>query len=175
MTFNGLMYWDDRNDTFNSSLESRLAQSLPIVEWMGINDLVYLTRLDSDDMLSKTAVDHIQAPLPVPVEALVFKKGYVYNKELDELAEWNPPANPPFHTLIMSRETFIDPKKHLAFYKNFKSHEDITEQMSYLTLPDYQYCVFTHNPQYHISTSWSHPFKGRLIDNKEEIKKDFGI
>lgn len=177
MTFDGLMYWDDRNETVNNNLEQRINSSLISLRLLDLGDLIYLTRLDSDDMLSRMAVDHIQHGWVINVEALVFRKGYIYNKELDQLAKWEPPTNPPFHTLVMSRETFLDPKKHLAFYKNFKSHEDIVEQFSYLTLPDGQFCVFTHNPEMHISTVWGHKFKGDLIpeEDKEKIKQEFGI
>lgn len=174
-TFYGLMYHDDRNEERNLTLEYRL--KLALAEWNMETDFVYLTRLDSDDMLSKMAVDHIQHGLAAMVEALVFRKGYIYNQELDQLAKWEPPTNPPFHTLIMPKETFLDPRKHLAFYKNFKSHEDIVEQFSYLTLPDYQYCVFTHNPTMHISTNFNHKFRGELIPEQDKlaILKEFGI
>jgi hypothetical protein len=213
MTFNGLMYWDDkynkdvtskikncarvvrgcwRNKTWfdlipslyevlfkdkNKNLKERLDKSLGIInnEITGV-DYIYVTRLDSDDMLYKTAIQEIQDQPIANQKGYVFNKGFIYNDSTRELAEYIPSANPPFHTILFPADIFFNSKKHLEYYKDFKSHEDIPRVFEPVVLmPDHRYCVLTHNPANHISTIWNHPFKGKLIENKEEILKGFGL
>lgn len=180
MTFDGLMYHDDRNDESNTTLRERLLASLAHERLGQDADWVYLTRIDSDDMFHRDVVQLIQDQEPFE-GALTLQNGYVYNKETKELAEWNPLTCPPFFTLMMKGETFFDIDKHLAFYGDWKSHED-TARMKHKVLwrgdnrIDRLYCVLTHDPENHISTSFSHPFRGKqIVDNKLDILSDFGI
>lgn len=87
---------------------------------------------------------------------------------------------------------FYDPKTNPPFHtlflgrldgyleaiKNYKSHEDVFK----LGLPvrlirdERLYCVGIHNPKNHISTIWNHPFRGEIItEGKYEILKQFDI
>lgn len=175
ITFYGLIYHDDKNEENNKTLEYRLKRSLepiaPAYDWY------YLTRIDSDDMFHKDVVQLIQDQEPFE-GALTLQLGYVYNKDTQEVAEWNPLTNPPFHTIMIKRETFFDPEKHLNAYHGFKSHEDIAK-LKHKVLwrgdnrTDRLYMVLTHNPKMHISTTWEHPFKGKNLSN--QVLKDFGI
>ncbi len=179
-SYDGLIYFDDRNQENNATLHKRLFRS---IERLGYYfkrkeaDWIYLTRIDSDDMFHKDVVQLIQDQEPFE-GALTLQNGLIYNKDTQEVAEWNPLTNPPFHTLMMKRETFFDPSKHILAYGGFKSHEDIA-RLKHKVLwrgdnrMDRLYCVFTHNPAMHISTTWEHPFKGKLLD--KELIKDFGI
>lgn len=86
--------------------------------------------------------------------------------------------NPPFHTIIFDAETFFDPTKHLDYYGEFKSHEDITRVFTHLILPDFRYCVVAHKPMNQISTIFSHPFRGKMIldeNQKREVLTEFGL
>jgi hypothetical protein len=200
LTFDGLMYYDDKfsdgfmnkaknigrcvrdwvrnNRSFvdvmggigeiyinkNKTLESRLRHSLSVLEPICKDaPWITVTRVDSDDMFHKQAVEIIQKCDPFH-GALVCKKGLIYNTETNELAEWNPPTNPPFHTIFFEHDTFFNSKRYLDYFKNFKSHEDIPKIFQSVVLPDYFYCVTTHNPKNHISTIWNHPFRGKLLD-----------
>lgn len=162
----------------NSTLEKRLLNSLELIQDnFPFASLVYLTRLDSDDMLKNTMVKDIQS-IPPFQGALVCKNGYIYNETTKELAEYVPHMNPPFHTIIFPANKFFNAKKHLAYYKDFKSHEDIPRIFNTKQLSNGSYCVFTHNPKYHISTVWNHPFKRGIITNKSKkskILRSFGI
>ena len=211
MTFDGLMYWDDkfsrdpisrlknvarigrkcwREKDFsnfisgtkqmfkdkNGTLEKRLTSSLGILkQHFSDTDFVYVTRIDSDDMFKNTVVETLQS-IPPKTESFIFRNGFVYNKETKELAEWNPPTNPPFHTIIFTKEVFFNAKKYLEYYGNWKSHEDTPKIFTYARLPDYNYCVLVHNRANQISTLWDHPFRGKIIEeNKQYILKLFGI
>ncbi len=194
VTYHGLLYHDDKNEGNNLTLEPRVRFSVDQIYKRFIQfkdhqnekswDFIYLTRIDSDDMFRENAIEliqtidetHLDNP---PTKALTFQLGYVYNKDTNELAEWNPLTNPPFHTIIFPRGVFFDAKKHIDWYEGFKSHEDIA-RLPHRVLwqgdnrQDRLYCVLIHNPEMHISTNWDHPFRGKLIiEGKEEILKQF--
>ena len=162
----------------NGTLKLRLASSLDNLKQHFYDaDYVYVTRIDSDDMFRNTVIETIQS-IPIQSESLVFRKGFVYNKQTGELAEWNPKTNPPFHTLIFKRDTFFDAKKHLELYGDWKSHEDTPKIFTYIRLPDYNYCVLVHSAVNQISTIWNHPFRKEIKLSEEEKKtilNSFGI
>lgn len=214
MTFDGLMYWDDkfskglfsrlkniarigrkcwRTKDFsnfingskqifkdkNGTLLKRLDSSLQVLkQHFGDTDYVYVTRIDSDDMFKNTVIEIIQTFPPEKAESLVFDKGFVYNEETKELAEWGPENNPPFHTIIFKKEVFFDATKHLEYFGNWKSHEDTPKVFTYNRLPDYHYCVLVHNKANQISTIWNHQFRKDIKLTDEERKTiltSFGI
>src|SRR5258708_29380716 len=119
-TFDGLIYKDDKNEESNETLLYRLKRSLELIA--PAYDWYYLTRIDSDDMFNKDVVQLIQDQEP-NVKALTLQLGFVYNKDTNEVAEWNPLTNPPFHTIRFPREVFFDAQSHLDRYEGFKSHE----------------------------------------------------
>ena len=200
MTFDGLMYFDDKfsqkpkdmamnfarllrqcwrngncKGLLNSSIEifkgknktlkSRLSRSLAKIQriFFGV-DMMYVTRIDSDDMFHKEAIEEIQAETREPGTALVYTKGYVYNAETREYAEWNPKTNPPFHTIIFNERDFFDPWLYLKTMKGYRSHEDVPKAFKVKVLSDGKYCVVVHGKGNHISTVWNHPFKGEIVD-----------
>lgn len=145
--------WEDKN----KSLPERLTASLSkLKNTIGQADWIYMTRLDSDDMLHREAVSLIQAQEPTERKALVMDKGYMYNTETGQVAEWLPPTCPPFTTVIFPGETFFDPEKHLSYYGTFTSHEDYPKVFNAETLDLYKYCVTAHGKD-HISTAWDVP------------------
>ena len=163
----------------NGTLEKRLASSLSVLkQHFGDTEYVYVTRIDSDDMFKNNVLELIQSCDPAITESLIFRKGMVYNKDTKELAEWDPKTNPPFHTIVFSKETFFDAKKYLEYFSDWKSHEDTPKVFKYIRLPDYLYCVLVHNRTNQISTIWNHPFKKDIKVTDEEKKTilgNFGI
>lgn len=206
MTFDGLMYHDDKysnafltrcmngariirdcvrekrlwmrgefSELFynkNKTLLSRLRHSLSFLEKLyGRNDIVFLTRIDSDDMFHKDAVREINTIPLYSHTALMFQNGYIYDINTKKVAEWNPTTNPPFHTILFSGDDFYDAEKHLAYYKDFKSHEDIPRVFDTIRLNEGKYCVTIN--QDHISTVWDHPFRGKEV--AIAVLNDFGV
>lgn len=150
----------------NKTLVSRMKKSLAVLEpYFGNSSMITMTRIDSDDLFHHMAVEIIQNFEPAP-GALVCGKGLIYNTETKELAEWNPPTNPPFHTIMMSARFFFKSEIHYDIMREYKSHEDVTKMFQCRKLPDYFYCVTTHNPKNHISTIWNHPFKGWMVESE---------
>lgn len=150
----------DKNASLLKRLEKALYELNKINEFKDAN-YIYVTRIDSDDMFHREAIAEIQTVQPFD-GALIYKKGYVYNSETKELAEWVPKNNPPFHTIIFLGSRFFNPLEHLRYYKDFKSHEDIPRCFKTKELSDFKYCVLIHKQ--HISTHWNHEFRGQKVD-----------
>lgn len=208
LTFDGLMYWDDKFtpglwpkalnfarivrgflrgqgwrfnllEDRNVTLGSRLASSLSILApyFRDVN-WVYLTRIDSDDMFRNDVVETIQSVQPF-LGAIGMKDGYMYNVDTDEIAQYHPHTNPPFHTIIFPQPIFFDARMHLRYMGGFKSHEDIPKIFKTELLLDGMYCVLTHNPKNHISTGWNHPFRKHIYHRDDTlyyyIRESFGL
>ena len=168
-----LEVYENKNATLPQRLEIALGQ---FEKYFRGADYVYVTRVDSDDMFRKEAFSEILEQSPAEFEAFVRNKGFLYNKDTGRLAEWLPPTNPPFHTIVFKRNVFFDPKLHLLHMAGFRSHEDITRIFKTKQLSDYQYCILVDNSNQHISTIWEHPFRGKdLTDGTHEIMNEFGI
>lgn len=165
------LVWHDKNST----LLQRLAEALPKLGLIE-EDMVLLTRIDSDDMFHQDYVQIVQEHIDWAQVSLC-STGYIYNTTTGELATWEPDTNPPFHTIVFINGEFTDPQRHLTKYKDFRSHEDIPRIFPVHNLLKDRYCVTTHNPKNHISTTWNHPFRGSIItdQSKEEILKSFGL
>lgn len=151
--------WEDKNKTLSARLASTLAD---LKELVGDKyDWVYVTQLDSDDMLHQDAVDLIQSHTPDYKKALVMDKGYMYNVVTGQLGEWLPPTCPPFSTVIFPGSVFFNAQRYLEYYGSFRTHEDIPHAFNAETLDMYKYCVTVHG-KHHISTSWDVPVPKRL-------------
>lgn len=150
--------WENKNAT----LPKRLAKSLDVLlRELGTDaDWVYMTRLDSDDMFHREAVNLIQSQEPGLNRSLVFTDGYIYNAQTGQVAEWNPPTNPPFHTITFPVSSFFDPKEHLRYYGSFKTHEDAVTAFNPVYLDMNRYMVSYHGK--HISTDWNSPLPKRI-------------
>lgn len=145
--------WEDKNE----SLIYRLKESLhTLQDVVGSDyDWIYLTRIDSDDMFHRQTIDLIQHQEPEERKALIFDKGFIYNIKTKQLADWNPPTNPPFHTIIFPGGIFFDAYRHKAYYSSFKTHEDIPKVFKAEVLDDKKYMVTYHGKQ--VSTDWDSP------------------
>lgn len=152
--------WENKNDTLLARLTRSLSQ---LKESIGDSyEWVYLTRIDSDDMFHKDVVALLQAQAPAYRRGLTFKDGLMYNTITGQLAEWLPPTNPPFHTIIFPASTFLDAHAHKEYYRDFHSHEDTTRVFDCINLDDNKYCVTAHGKD-HISTSWDVPLAKRAF------------
>lgn len=171
--FTGLFHsiWQLRHNK-NSTLKKRLAKSLSQIK-LPKADYIYLTRLDSDDMLHYLAVERIQEIEPKIRRAIVMKTGYIYDTNTGKIAEYHPDTNPPFHTITFPRSVFFNPRLHEEYYGPFKSHEDITKVFNPTILGSGYYCVVIHNKENHISTLWNHPFRKEEITNPQDVLKVF--
>lgn len=155
----------------NSTLLDRLAKSLfRLKRYFNEAEVILMTRIDSDDMISQNTVQNIQGAAQVG-HAIVLDHGYILNTDTGEWALYNPTTNPPFYTLVFERNDFFQPDFHLEFYKGFQSHEDIPRLFPLITIGS-AYCVTVRNPKMHISTVWNHPFRGKIIPSQAH---DFGI
>lgn len=209
MTFDGLMYWDDKfggallqrllnmarvvrrayrsrdwrlfkvvlqvfTNSKNKTLLARLGRSLAVLsEDLPPAETIYLSRIDSDDMFHQ---DYVRAVKGTGRPSLC-TSGYIYDHFTQELAYWNPPTSPPFHTIAFDGQSFFIPRQHLRTYGGYTSHEDAPKVFeTHHTLPPGMYCILTHQPKNHISTVWAHPFRGDIItETKTSILKQFGI
>jgi len=162
----------------NGDLPDRLGRSLAVLfqAFQGA-DYILLTRLDSDDMLHENAIKEIQAKTLKKLRprcAILMRNGFVYDKNSDQLAYWEPKTNPPFHTIVFPGGTFFDAWRHLRYYGSFKTHEDIVRVLPNKELGDGQYCVLTEHG-HHISTTWKHPFNKPFKGDKKKTLKEFGL
>lgn len=164
-------FFEDKNGTLKHRLNQSLGHIKSILNTDAF-DWVYVSRIDSDDMFREDFVQEVQSFPPFP-GALTCKNGYVYNSNTGQLAEWNPKAHPPFHTIIFPKETFLDPDRYIQYFRGFKSHEDVPSVFNSQNLKDGKYCVLIHNK--HISTVWDHPWRGKELegDDKKEILERF--
>lgn len=147
----------------NKTLLKRVTYSLEAIKRkIGINyDWVYLTRIDSDDMFHKETVELIQSQEPAYKRALVFQNGYILNVTTGQVAEWKPPTNPPFHTIIFPASVFFSPASYLSYYEDFTTHEDITRIFDCVVLDMNRYLVSFHK-KHHIGTTWETPLIKRV-------------
>jgi len=156
----------DKNKTLPERLEVSLEGIKRFLQSQGIDKVewIYLTRIDSDDMFHKLVIQELSTLEPFE-GALIFRNGLLYNINTGQLARWEPTTNPPFHTIMFPAKIFFDVEKHLAYMKDFKTHEEIPRIFRTKQLPNGRYCVGVHSK--HISTIWNHPFRGKEFDQKD--------
>lgn len=164
----------------NRSLSSRLDDTLKIiVDALGWFEYIYLTRLDSDDLLHRDYIKEVSTYSPTYKKALIRDKGYVYNRNSAELAEWVPKTCPQFFTLQIPRNIMLRSQSFVDYWKDYTTHEDVKKAFNYDTLADHKYCMLIHGNQ--ISSIWGHPFRGKSIGNTmtnkltNNILKEFGV
>jgi len=170
-TFHGQCWWDDKVD--NDTLEDRLAKSLRELK-LPKTDYVYLTQLDSDDMLRLNVIDLIQEEPFEYQKALFHKKGYVYNLQTEQLSDWYVPTAWESFTLMYPYKIFLSAKKNLKYQNGWTTHEETPEKFNAKELPNDTYVVSTGN--LNRSTIWNHQYQGREYYyelEKDQILKQF--
>lgn len=173
-TYGGCFLWDDKYK--NDNLLERLKIILPQLKELLTNEkYIYETCHSSDDLSHRKDLEEVSKHNYKERRILVHDKGFIFHKDSQRLAEWNPIINPPFYTIMFPADVFFDPIKHYKYMRNSKSHEDVVRLFDPVYLPDNRYIVLVHNKN--ISTNWWHAYRGRIFSREEtdEILKDFGI
>jgi hypothetical protein len=169
-TFHGQCWWDDKRD--NSTLKERLALSLKELD-LPKTDYVYLTQLDSDDLLAFGTIDLIQKE-PFKINgALYCTKGYIYDISQSRLADWECVSVETF-TLMYPYEIFTDAEKHLAYQNGWTTHEQVPELYDAKELPINSYLQITGIQNR--SSVWGHKYMWHEYfyeNEKAEILKNF--
>lgn len=178
LTFDGIMMWDDRGVEHNDDLIPRMEKSIGVIKSLVEGkEWVYITNFSSDDLLSRCAVEEIQNKKPKNKKALFFLKGYIYNTQTGQLADWNRDTSSAQYTIIYPIEVILDAKKWFDYEMNcLKSHEDIPTCFVAEQLKNNMYCCTTNG--WNISTVWQNVFRGQEIyyeDDKKAILQNFGI
>ncbi len=157
----------------NATLKKRVENSLKVIKPIfSHSDLVYMTRIDSDDMFHKDVVKELQET-QTKHKAIVIREGYIYNRITRELSEWSPTTNPPFHTIVFPYDVFFDAEKYVDYLGGYRSHEDVIKLYDHTALKGRKYCVLTHG--WNISTCYNHRFRAETVNNKNKILNLFGI
>ncbi len=186
-TYSGICFWDDKypDEEARPRLLSALHGSMnELINYIGdVKDVVY-TIQPSDDCYYSGMVDEIQTLFKnTDFQCIGYKHGYIMNYQTLEIKEYNPLTNPPFVSIRMPKDLFIDPFKHAQFtalkqdsgkYKKgtpCPSHEYYGECMKYLQIPKRGFLVGTHGQN--ISTHFNIPYAGEPVDR--EILAQFGL
>lgn len=182
-TFGGIPFWDDKypEEQASKRLMRTLEVSLPVLsEYVGDADYVLSTIQPNDDMYFMDSEDRImeKAVKTEPVSAIGWKKGLIMNYNTKEIAEYttnewttdetstyHTDTTPPFFTIKLPREVFLDPKKHYEAIGPYKSHEYIGDVMPYHVLEGRGFVVGTHGEN--ISTTYNHRYRGRVLTEEE--------
>ena len=112
-------------------------------------DMVYVTRLDSDDLFSSDALALANACEPTEryrPEASLFRRGYMLELETGRLGTYYNPS-PPFHTLMIPAKMFADPAGYQAVFQVTGDHSRVGAALPCHALPDWKFCVTIHGGQ----------------------------
>lgn len=167
-TYGGVCFWDDKYK--HDNLKERLEVTLPnLTKYVNKTDYVLMTIQPSDDMYLLDSVENMRNKLlTTNYQVAGYRKGYMMNYATKEVAEYNPDTIPPFFTVKFKTKTFITPEEHFA-YCNYKSHENIKDNLAYTKIDGRGFVVGTHGEN--ISTVWEHPYKGKLVDKEQVMIK----
>lgn len=186
-TYSGLCFYDDKFE--DAVAKERLITSLhhttaELVNHIGdVSDVIY-TIQPSDDCYSSGMVEEIQTLFKkTDYQAIGYKHGYIASYQTKEVREYNCKTNPPFYSIKIPKEIFLDPFKH-AQYTALKrdvgkyrkgtpcpSHEYIGDCLNYLQIPRRGFLVGTHGEN--ISTHFNNPYAGEKVEPLTLL--DFGI
>lgn len=172
-TYAGVCFWDDKypDSEAHDRLLGSLHESLKyLVNYVGDVEHVLMTIQPSDDLYEGNMVEKVQREIQ-DVDAVGYQAGYIMNYRTKEMLGYNPNTNPPFYTIKFKKEDFIDPLRHAKHTGPYKSHEYVSDFLTYKKLEGRGFCVGTHGEN--ISTHFNHPFGGKPVDKVEEER--FGI
>ena len=176
-TFDGTMFYDDKQLEQNKTLRERLKKSLKVIKGhIGSEKYVYLTLLGSDDMFAEDIIEIIRKTEWKNGRALYMRDGYVYNDRSEELADWNNPFSVGNYTLLYETDEFLHPERHMMKQNNLTTHELIPNIYLAEEIKDRKYCCVVHGMN--ISTLWKHKYKGKQYfydKDKQPILKKFGL
>lgn len=133
-------------------------------------DKLMIVRMDTDDLYREGYIHALYTmKLKEGVEALVNTKGYIYNYQTYELANYEAPS-PPFYTLIYNAEEYIQ-----GFRYKFHGHKEVIQVLKCQKLEGRNFMVSLTG---HNTSSgkglMKEPFY-KEISVKREILRRFGI
>lgn len=113
----------------------------------GTDDYVYVTRLDSDDLLAPDALEIVHRTRPRSygdVETSIFCRGYIHDLVRGRTGVYVNPSS-PFHTLMFPRAVFCDPTKYGVVWHRVGDHSMVRSSgIPYQVLPDFKFTVLIH-------------------------------
>lgn len=133
-------------------------------------DHLYIVRLDSDDLYSKSYIQKLHDYNPKPrTQVLISRSGYIYDSVNHRIAKYFH-KSPPYHALVYRVQDFINGKRH-RLPKGHWSALELTHELldgaNFISHVHSQNTLFTFNKNYTV---------GPIITDREEIKnilKDF--
>jgi hypothetical protein len=105
---------------------------------------VYVTRLDSDDLLAPDALQIAHDTPPQEVgrtEASMFRRGYLHDVRTGETGVYHG-SSTPFHTMMIPREVFCDTKRYAVL--DYGDHSLVNSRYPTKVLPDWRFTVLVH-------------------------------
>lgn len=105
---------------------------------------VYVTRLDSDDLLAPDALQIAHDTPPQEVgrtEASMFRRGYLHDVRTGEVGVYHG-SSTPFHTMMIPRDVFCDEEKYAAL--DYGDHSLVNSRYPTQVLPDWRFTVLVH-------------------------------
>lgn len=174
-TFDGQVHFDDRGN--NDTLEERLSKSLAYLKrHLQKTDWVYVTYMDSDEVIRNDVIEMIQKAKPEYHKAFIHKKGYAFNLETRQLADWSIGSAWSTWTLMYPYDVFFDAKKHLEYMNGWVTHEETPYKFNCVELPENTFITTIHG--WNRSSIWLHYHKGKEYyyeSEKSLILKKFKI
>lgn len=162
----------------------KIAQSKPLPEFCEIIsepirdllvarhdfDVLYLSRIDSDDLYHQTVVEEIISQEPT-AECFVYRSGYVYDIPTRKLAPYKHPS-PPFYTDVYTREELE------AVASKRRSSHSHTHMVKTRELTTGKFVVLCHRSEMQCTTNYntlaqvSRGIKSISISNPPFIRAD---
>jgi hypothetical protein len=139
-------------------------------------DFIYDTRIDSDDLFHKDAIQEIQSYEPKLRRALIYQSGYCYNA-LENKMRKHLMVCPPFHTVMYPYESFLSVEKMSEYKNTTKGHDQVVSALDSIILSSGKYIVLFHDNNNR--SRYTEPervgFERIETEKINEILKGFGI
>jgi len=118
-------------------------------------DYVYVTRLDSDDLYSKDALEIAHATQPQEfgrVESSIFARGYMHDLRSGKVGVYLNPSS-PFHTLMIPMPVFMNEE---AYNKlDIGDHSVVGSRWPKQVLPNWKFTVLIHGNNFLTDMNYS--------------------
>ncbi|MCP6720484.1 MAG: putative rhamnosyl transferase [Patescibacteria group bacterium] len=139
---------------------------------------VFSTRIDSDDLFRKDAVEEIQCFEYSWRRALVFQKGYCYDC-IDNRLQHYKVQSPPNTTIMYPKDVFLDETKRRE-YLDIHGHDQVFSELDSIVLSENKYMILVHKHNrrsvYVVGEQATELGRLTIPENEhEDILKDFNI
>lgn len=140
---------DDLNSvaTFGDHYARRAKPLVSEQVWtqLALSTHVYITRIDSDDLMCPAAMQMIHDEQPKylsQIEALIFQRGYLHDIHTRRWGIYSKHSS-PFHTLIVPTPIFLDSERFASEFVG--DHSKIAAAYPWRKMPDDKICVLCHS------------------------------